>query len=813
MLRPFALFHDLRYGARELRKHPGFALVAVFSLALGIGAATAIFSAVYAVLIDPFPYADVDSLMSVKVVDPRHSGYRIYYNTDEFVEIAARSRIFDGVIASTITDVAMTGAGEPERLRENYGAFNTFQVMGVPPLIGRTPNAGDAGPGATPVAVLSYKFWQRRFGGDPNVLGQTLTLNGVTRTVIGVMPRRFLWRGADVWLPVNFRRGEAIEGVRFVHLLGRLKRGVTAAQANADLMPILQDLAHQFPGRYPEHFSTGLLSFKQAFSSDLEQTLWLLLGAVGLLLLIACANVANLLLARATGRQREISIRAALGATRGKLVRQLLTESLLLAIAGGVAGIAMASAGLRALVAMIPPDTIPDEAVVAINAPVLGFTVLLAVLTALLFGVAPAIHAARVNLATALRGAGTSQGSGSGAGSGAGRLRGVLVALELALSMVLLVGASLMIRTVFALEHVDLGFRPDHLLALRVPLPEQRYPKAADRVRFMMELTRRIETLPGVVAAGVNSTVPPFGDRRMGVEIAGGNQREAPQVLVHNAGSDYLRALGAPILIGRAFTEQEVVALRPVAVVNRTFVRQFLPTGGPIGRLLHVPELSLAAAHAAHDTFEIVGVVEDSPNNDIRRSVLPEMYIPFSITGNTDAMVVRSVQDPEQLVRAIRGEVYRLDKDQPVTDVLTVQKLLDDYEYAQPRFSLVLFSVFAGIGLTLAVVGVYSLLSYTVSRQTHEIGIRMALGAERSTILRMVLRAGLRLIAAGLGAGIVVSLGAARLLTHQIWGVPPLDPVSFLAVPVVLLAAGLAASYWPALRATRVDPMEALRYE
>jgi predicted permease len=801
------LVRDLRQGVRELRRNPGFALVAVFSLALGIGAATAIFSAIYAVLVDPFPYANVDSLMSPKVVDPDRPNYRVYYSTDEFLEIAARSHIFEGLIASTISNVVMTGDGAPERLRGNYGTFNTFQVMGVNPLLGRAPTNDDARPGAPPVTVLSYKFWQRRFGGDPGVLGRALVLNDVSRTVIGVMPPRFLWRGADVYLPIALLRGQAVEGVRMVHALGRVKRGVTQAQAEADLLPIFKDVAHRFPGQYPRHFTAGLVSFKEEFSSSLSQTLWLLFGAVGLLLLIACGNVANLLLARATGREREVAIRSSLGATRARLARQFLTESLLLAFIGGALGVGLAYAGLRALVALIPPDTIPDEAVVSINGHVLVFTVVLAAVTALLFGLAPALHSARLDLIEPLR------TSGKGASSGSGRLRGALVALELALSVVLLVGASLMMRTVFALEHVDLGFQPDRLLAVQVPLPELRYPKPDDRVRFFMELTRRIESLPGVSAAGVNTSIPPFGDRRTGVEIIGENRPEPAQVLIHSSGSDYLRALGSAILRGRSFNRQEVAAKRPVAVVNATFVRLFLATGNPIGRLVRAAALSRPPVNAPHDTFEIVGVVRDVPNNDIRRSVLPEIYVPFSITGDTGVLTVRAQRDPERLLNGIRAEVYRLDKDQPVGRAELVRKLIDDYTYAQPRFSLVLFGIFAGIGLLLAGAGVYSLLSYMVSRQTHEIGIRMALGAQRPEILRMVLRSGLRLVTAGLAVGIAISAVATRLMAHHIWGVAALDPVSFAIVPIVLLAAGLAACYLPALRATRVDPMEALRYE
>lgn len=801
------LARDLRQGARELRKSRGLALVAILSLALGIGATTAIFSAIYAVLVDPFPYADVGSLKSPKVVDPGHAGYRTYYNTDEFLEISARSRIFSGVIASTISDVVMTGEGMPERLRGNYGTFNTFEVMGVKPLLGRTPTADDARPGAAPVAVLSYKFWQRRFGGEPSVLGRSLELNGISRTVIGVMPPRFLWRGADVWLPIRLLPGQAVEGVRMVHALGRVKPGVTDAEAAADLMPIFSDLAHQFPNRYPEHFTAGLVSFAEEFSSSLSQTLWLLFGAVGLLLLIACGNVANLLLAKATGREREVAIRSSLGATRGRLARQLLTENLLLAFCGGVLGLGIAHVGLRILIALIPPDTIPDEAVVSINGPVLIFALALAVATALLFGLAPALHAARLDLIGPLR------TSGKGAGSGSGRLRAGLVALELALSVLLLVGASLMMRTVFALEHVDLGFRPDHLLAVSIPLPEQHYPKPKDRVRFFEELIERVKSLPGIVAAGVDTAIPPYGDWRTGVDVVGNPQSELFPVLVHSSSSGFLRALGSPVLQGRLFSREEVAAERPVAVVNATFARLLLPGRNPIGRLVRIPAAVKPPVSASHDTFEIAGVVRDVPNNDIRRAVLPEVYVPFSITGSTGLLTVRTNGDPQLLLQALRAEVYRLDKEQPIGGTYLVRKLIDDYTYAEPRFSFILFAVFAGIGLLLAGAGVYSLLSYVVSRQTHEIGIRMALGAQRREILRMVLGSGLRLVAVGLAAGLSVSAVAARLLSHRLWGVGSLDPLSFAVVPIILLAAGAAACYLPALRATRVDPTEALRYE
>ena len=799
---------DLRFGARTLAHSPGFTALAVASLALGVMAVTAMYSVIHAVVLDPFPYKDVDSLMSVRVWGPEQRGFRTNYSTDQFLELAERNTIFDGVIASTISDVLWTGEGDPQRLRGNYGPPNTFLVMGVPAVAGRYYTPEDGRPDAAPVVVLGYRFWQRQFGGDPSIVGRQLKLNDRVRTVVGVMPKRFMWRGADVYLPIVFERGRAVENIRNVHVLGRLKPGVTEARAEADLRPVIADFVAKEPQQFPQKWRVGLLSFKETFPSSIRDDLWMLFGAVGLLLLIACANVSNLLLARAAARQREMAVRAALGGSRARLVRQLLTESLLLAIAGGAAGTLLAYGALRVILTLVPPGTIPDESDIALNLPVLAFALIVSAATSLLFGLAPAIHACTRDLTQSLR----SGGRGLTGGTAQAILRKGLVVGAVALSIMLMVGASLMIRTVLAINDVPLGFRPDRVLTMRVPLSEQKYPEPVRRFLFFDDVMRRIATVPGVTSVAVNTSAHPFGNIGWPVEVPGSAANDRPVVL-HQISADYTKTLGIALVKGRTLAPAEVEARRQVALVNRAFERVRLEGADAVGRIVRIPRLVHAPIFARDDLVEIVGVVNDTLNRGLTDAVVPEIYIPYSLAGAANRIVVQTAGDPASVQRAVVERIYAVDPDQPVSDVTTISAFLDDFVYSGPRFNVVLLSVFAALGLSLALVGIYGVMSQAVSQQRREIGVRIALGADPRAVAGMIVKSGALLLGAGVALGLVGSVLSVRLLERQIWNVSPFDPISFAAVSAVLMAAGLQACAWPAWRASRTPPTVALRLE
>ncbi len=803
------MLRDVRFAARYLARNAGTMSIAVLSLALGMMATTAIYSVVHAVVLDPFPYKDVDSLMSVRVSSVGQRGGRTGYSTDQFLEIAERATIFDGVIASTISDVLWTDSTEPQRIQGNYGTPDTFVVMGVAPLLGRPFGPADAAPDAPPVAVLGYRFWQRQFGGDPSVVGRSLRLNGKARTVVGVMPKRFMWRGADVYLPIVLRRGEVVEGVRNVHLLGRLKPHVTDAHAEADLRPIIEDLQRREPSQFPPKWRVGLQSFKETFPSSIRQNLWILFGAVGLLLLIACANVSNLLLSKATERQKEMTVRAALGAGRTGIVRQLLIESLLVAGVAGVLGIILAALGLRGLLALVPPNTIPDESDITLNTPVLLFTLAVCAVTSLIFGLAPALHATSRDIAASLRETGRSLTGG--------RLhvlfRKTLVVVEVALALMLLAAAGLMIRTVIAMEDVDLGFRPDRVLTLRVPLSEARYPNPERRIAFFDDLLRRLARTPGIEAVGLNTSIHPAGNLTTAVQVPG-DSHAAASAQIHQTNAGYTRVLGIPLLEGRAFTDSDVDRREPLAVVNQAFVQLRMEDGrSPIGRLVRIPRLTQPPFNSPKDTFEIIGVVKNTVNRGISDDVQPEVYVPYTVAGFAQQLAVLARDDAGGITKATLAQIYAIDPEQPATDVQTMDSLLRDGAFAGPRFNLVLFSVFAAIGLALSVVGVYGVMSSSVAQQVHEVGVRMAIGASPGSVFAMVVARGARLLGAGIALGLLGAGFSAQLLAAYVWKASTFDALTFSGVSALLLLAGLQGCVWPARRAARINPIVALRQD
>jgi predicted permease len=803
---PAEFLRDVRFGLRNLAKARSFTAIAAGSLALGIGGSTAMYSVIHAVILDPFPYHDPENLISVTVRGDR-GGNGSYYPIDQFIEISERNQVFSGVVASTLSDVTWTGDGEPRRLRGNHCTMNTFDVMGVKPLVGRGTLPSDAEDGAEPVTVLGYKFWQREFGGDTGVLGRKLRLNDKVRTVIGVMPPRFMWRGADVYLPAVFHRGQSLEGEQQVHLLGRLKPAVTRAQAETSLKPIFDALQRRRPDDFPKTWRLQLRDFGETFPSGIQDALWILFGAVGVLLLISCVNVSNLLLSRAAWRRREVAIRASMGARRGRLVRQLLAESAVLAFLGGALGVLVAWAGLRGIIAMVPPNTIPDEAEITLNLPVLLFTLGVCAAAALVFGLAPALHLSGRDLLTPLREA----GRGTSGTRTQRFIRGALVVGEVALSLMLLVGASLMIRTLMSIQGANLAFHPDRILTMRIPFSDQRYPNADRRNAFLEEVLRRVAAIPGVSAAGINAGLPPIYTWSFPVTTDGSGTVENRPVMFHQTNEAYARVMGLSQMQGRFLTEQEVHSRTQVAVVNQTFVRRYFAGGEAMGRIVRIARLRTPPFGLRDDAFQIVGVVADTVNRASTNEIWPEIFAPYTVFGRSDRLMILAHGRPESLNAAVKAQVYAVDPIQPLMEEQTMETVLARNAYSRPRFNLLLFSVFAGLGLLLALFGIYGVISHAVSQQTREIGIRIALGATVGEVVGMMLRIGVKLLAIGIGVGLAASLASVKLLKNIVQNVSTFDVYSFAGVAVVIFAAGMFASFWPARRAARVDPVTALR--
>jgi predicted permease len=619
---------DLRYGARELRRNPGFATTAIVSLALGIMAATAMYSVIYGVVLEPFPYRQVDNLVSIVLRAPNQRGYGGSYTPGDYAELSRRTKVFEGIAGSTISDVLWTSGGDPRRLRGNHISNNGFDVMGVPALLGRTVTGAEEHPETK--AVLSYRFWINQFTGNRSIIGSTLILNGRPRTIVGVMPPRFMFRGPDVYLPIAYRDGETPEGVTSVWVTARRKPGVTDAQAQADLDPIFRDLARRSPATYPKEWRVQLITFKETFPSGIRAILWIMFGTVGLLLLIACANVSNLLLARASARQREMAMRSALGAGRSRIFRQLLTESLALGLAGSLLGVVGSWAGLKAILAVVPPQVIPDEAEVVLNLPVLAFSFVLCFATTVLFGLAPALHGASGRLAAVLK----EGGRGSGVSRGMRWLRGSLVVVELSLAIILLAGAGLFLHTLARLYSAPLAGRIDHRLTLRLPLSAERYPTAERRNTFIREALDRISTLPGVRAVGINAGLHPLGSWTLPVEIPGAAAPDTRSVNIHQVNRAYLAATNIHLRSGRWFEEADIGARRFIAVVNQTFSARYFAGQSPLGKVVRIPRLRNPPFKLTADQFEVIGTVEAAIHELKTGDPRAELSIPYSITGS-----------------------------------------------------------------------------------------------------------------------------------------------------------------------------------
>ena len=807
------VFQDLKYGLRVMGKSRGFTAVAVITLALGIGAATTIFSVIDNVLLNPFPYVDAHRIVMITIHNDAENrpGGRSWFRDAEFLDYQEQNHVFDAVIGGTGQDVLYFNGQGTEQFDGGLVTPNMFQVLGVPALLGRTLLPDDAKPGAPPVFLMAYKLWATRFNLDASIVGRTFVLNNVPTTLIGVMPPRVTKLGADLWIPVVPDRGRPEKDAHFYMFQAHLKPEVTLPQAQADVNVIAHRLAQIYPKNYPKQFSVQIDTWVDRLVGQFSKTLYTLAAAVGLLLLIACSNVANMLLAHGSAREKEMAIRASVGASQWRLVRQLLIESFILALGGALAGCLLAYAGIKILVTFIPQDTIPHEAVIGLNLTVLAFCIVVSIFTAVLAGLAPALQTAKLDIVERLK----DSAATVSVGFRRGKLRSALVVVEVALSLVLLAGAGLLMRSFISLQAVDLGLRPDNILVARIPLPRGQYTTPAAKQQFFRTLLERVSALHGVVSATETSTLPPYGGIGTEIEISGKTHSDKWEGIFQLVSEGYFRTLGIRQLRGRTLSEVEVNDARKVAVINQTLARKYFGQEDPLGRSLTLKMLATEITPPVTDpVFEIVGIVSDAKNQGIQEPPRPEVFIPYTITGSFErGILVRTERDPLAMLDTLRKEIWSVDRNVALTMTGSLEDYLKRFSYAEPRFSLILLAVFAGIGLVLVTLGVYSLIAYTVSRQTREIGIRMSLGATRRQVHRMVLRMGLQLIALGAVAGLLLSFGLTRVLAHQLWSVSSHDPVTLAAVVGVMGLAGLAACYFPARRATQVDPIVALRYE
>jgi putative ABC transport system permease protein len=805
------LMRDVRFGARLLIRNWMFATLSIATLALGIGAATTIFSVIQNVLLDPFDF-DPERIVTFQVrqADSRRPFGRTEFQPSEFHVYRTQVQAFEEVIGGTTTDVLYSTAEGMEQLRGGLVSANNFSFLGVRAALGRAIEPRDAAPDAPAVFVLTHQTWVQHFGGDPGAIGRTFTLNGEPRTLVGVMSPRFQKLGAHLYLPSRIDAADPADRNRFYLFQARLKRGVTEQQARAEIEAVARRVALDHPQQYPRRFTIEVVRLIDSVVGPFRTTLYTLGAAVGLLLLIACANVANMLLARAAAREREMALRASLGASRLRLVRQTLAESLLLAVLAAVLGCVGAHFGVQALAAAIPEGLIPRQAVIRLNTPVLIFSLGIAVLTALLCGLAPAWRVARRDVVEPLK----DSGKGAGGGFRHRRLGNALVAAEVALSLVLLVGAGLLVRSFSKLQSVDIGFDPDSVVMARIVGTTGKGRTTAAYGPWVRQIVTRVQSMPGVTGAAAVLSLPPFAPRRE-IAVPGYETTDRQFAGIRLVSEGYIKTLGVRLVQGRDLTESEVIAARKVILVNETLAARYFGKESPLGRTIELKALAADRVAPVKDPlFEIVGVVADVKNQGVQEPVLPEVIAPYTMAaGSLVGVIVKTDGSAAALRNDLKREVWAVDRAAAISESELLPVMLDRLSYAAPRLSVVIMTIFAVAGLALVGIGVFSIIAYTVSRRTHEIGIRMALGARRADVLRMVLRTTLGVLGLGIVIGLAASLVLTRLFANQLFGVTPQDPPTVVAVVALLVLVGLLASYIPARAATRVDPMIALRHD
>jgi putative ABC transport system permease protein len=804
-------WQDIRYGLRVLAKSPGFSAVVVLTLALGIGANTAIFSVVSAVLLQPLPFPKPERLVAVQHVNLRTGETGNAQSYPDFADLRAQCKSLEAVAAYDESSTTMTGMGDPLHLTMGIFSADMFKVLRVRPILGREFTAEEDKPG-THVAMLSYHLWKTRFGGDSKVTDKQIVLDGKPYVVAGVMPADFQFpvdsQPMDLWATIAVEGADSQEarGSHFLGVIGRLRDGATLAAADAEAAEISARLETQYKDTN-SHWRMALQSEMRALVGDVRPALLMVLGAVGFLLLIACANAANLLLARAASRQREMAIRASLGAGKSRILGQLLTESALLSLAGGALGLLLAVWGTAALVSL-PSLGIPRLASAGVDARALLFTLAVSLLTGILFGLAPALHASRFNLFRSLKEGGRTATDGMGHS----RLRALLVISQVSLAVVLLIGASLLIESMFHLLHEAPGFNPQGVMAFNLDLPDSRYGKPEQSADFFRDLLGRIRTVPGVKDASAVLPLPLSGDSmRTSFEIEGRPMAKSdfPSTHIRAVGLDYFQTMQIPLLAGREFNAHDDRNAPHVVIINQTLARRFFPNESPIGK-----HIKPGMSSGKNDVMcEIVGVVGDVKHRRLWLPEDPESYLPYdqnSIGGMN--IVVRSTGDPMTLLPAIRAQVLAMDAELPVYKAQRMEEYVAA-SVAQRRFTSLLCAIFAGAGLVLAIVGLFGVISYSVAQRTHEIGVRVAVGAAKTDILRLILREGMAVTLVGVGVGLVGAIALSGVVKSQLFGVQATDPLTFLGVAVGLGLVALLACFLPARRAARVDPMVALRYE